>query len=330
MPIYVPEDFKHYAKKYSKKEDLHDNLAIRKKEAPKEAPKEFPKESPKDISFFELLLEDYLKKKKGNFFLFYSLFNEFERYSSAKEKKERNGNSAILSYLALERASQIISLSSYCTSLVTAPVSKERITDSINTKFYGHTNYLSEFFKTETLMLLHGEKLSVVPLTVHIPLNSVSKKVKEICKNKKLSLGIVKLLKKILELPSYNTREKKLAMCSFNPHAGEGGLLGREELDYIKDFLSFLQKHDLPIEGPFASDALFLENNRRRYRLIIGWYHDQVLTPFKALEGYRGVNCTIGLPFLRVSPDHGTAFDIAKRGLAISDSMEACLDLVFQ
>ncbi|MCB1166561.1 MAG: 4-hydroxythreonine-4-phosphate dehydrogenase PdxA, partial [Leptospiraceae bacterium] len=113
----------------------------------------------------------------------------------------------------------------------------------------------------------------------------------------------------------------KIALCGLNPHSGEGGLLGTEELDFLQDFATRLRNRNLPIEGPLSADGLFVDHVRRQYRLILACYHDQGLIPFKSLEGMDGINVSVGLPFLRSSPDHGTAFTLAGKNQAHAGSM---------
>ncbi len=210
-----------------------------------------------------------------------------------------------------------------CSGLFTAPLAKEWVIRSGQKKFRGHTDYLAEKFNCQVLMLMHGKTLSVVPLTVHVPLKDVPKKLRKTLNNSNL-LG---LLQKIQQIPEYiNTR---WALCSLNPHVGEGGLLGTEE-KFLRKFCNQLLEKEIAIDGPLSADALFMPSIRNSYRLVLSCYHDQGLIPFKALEGHHGVNCTIGLPFLRTSPDHGSGFDISGKGRASAESIVRALDLVIQ
>jgi 4-hydroxythreonine-4-phosphate dehydrogenase len=194
--------------------------------------------------------------------------------------------------------------------LLTAPISKEWISRVTGRDFPGHTDYLAESFGREVLMLMHGPHFSVIPLTMHIPLVRVVPELRRVIERPALLANLLSLMK----LNGYSGG--LFAMCGINPHAGEGGVLGTEEIEFLNHKCEQWRGAGLPLEGPIPADAAFLEESRCRYRLILCAYHDQALIPFKAIEGRWGVNCTIGLPFLRTSPDHGTAFSIAGQGLA--------------
>jgi 4-hydroxythreonine-4-phosphate dehydrogenase len=187
--------------------------------------------------------------------------------------------------------------------------------------FLGHTEFLSDYFGRPVLMLMHGKSLSVIPITVHVPLMEVSGALKRKMNDPDF-LANLKILARWKEL------EGRWALCGMNPHAGEDGLLGREELDFMRERADHWRREGLPLDGPLASDGIFQQFHENRYRLVLAAYHDQGLIPFKALEGKQGVNCTVGLPFVRTSPDHGTAFDLAGRGLADPSSFLAAFGLV--
>jgi len=227
--------------------------------------------------------------------------------------------SGLLSLTALKLACEFIANHKVC-GLCTAPLSKEAVS-LVVPDFHGHTDYLADFFQSDVIMLMHGLRFSVIPLTVHIPLQSVSEKLK-------IALYKPSLISLLKKLQTYSSYQGPVAIASLNPHAGENGLLGSEENDFIIDAAGKMQQAGIPIEGPFPADGLFQEDIRSRYRLILTCYHDQGLIPFKAIEGKNGVNVTIGLPFLRTSPDHGTAFNIAGRGIADSTSMKRSLQVL--
>ncbi len=170
-------------------------------------------------------------------------------------------------------------------------------------------------------MLMHGRELSVVPLTVHVPLAHVAAQLH----HRMNDAALIGILKKVHGWKPYVST--RWALCGMNPHAGENGLLGHEEQDFMAPIADRWRAEGLPVEGPLPADGVFQEYHRGRYRLILSAYHDQGLAPFKALEGKTGVNCTIGLPFIRTSPDHGTAFEIAGKGIADPLSFEAAFDL---
>ncbi|MDH5654784.1 MAG: 4-hydroxythreonine-4-phosphate dehydrogenase PdxA [Spirochaetia bacterium] len=222
--------------------------------------------------------------------------------------------SGMLAFEALRRACDYI-LSSGCSGLVTAPLSKEWVSEGIQTHFSGHTDYLAERFQTDVLMLMHGRKFSVIPLTVHIPLSKVSQELKKTVSSETLS----KLLRLTNQLAVFS--KKKWALCGINPHSGEGGHIGSEEVDFLNQAAENWRRIGLPVDGPFSADGIFMKDNLINYRLVLSAYHDQGLIPFKALEGNSGINVTVGLPFLRTSPDHGTAFGISGKGKADPRSM---------
>lgn len=224
-----------------------------------------------------------------------------------------------LAFRALEQACDV-ALTRPVRGLVTLPLSKEWVVRSGVAGFHGHTDYLGERFGSSTLMLMHGRELSAIPLTVHIALGAVSAELRR----KLYDPDLFDLLLRVRKLAAY--RSGPWALCGLNPHAGEGGELGREELDFLNERADAMRSAGLPVEGPFPADALFFPERRARYRLVLACYHDQGLIPFKALEGARGVNVTIGLPIVRTSPDHGTAFDIAGRNSADPRSFCAALD----
>ena len=202
-----------------------------------------------------------------------------------------------------------------CYGLVTAPLSKAHVDQAGIAGFTGHTGYLAHRFRSRVVMLMHGQKFSVLPLTVHIPLKEVSSQLRMAVEDPLL----IGQIESIMQRPAY--KGKKIALCGLNPHSGEDGLLGTEEKEYLDAFSHRLRERGLDIDGPLSADGLFTSDVRAQYRLILACYHDQGLIPFKSLEGMQGINATVGLPFLRTSPDHGTAFSLAGKGIAKPDSM---------
>lgn len=221
--------------------------------------------------------------------------------------------------VALEMACDWIGLHG-CRGLVTVPISKHHVNLALP-GFLGHTEFLSEYFKRPVLMLMHGRNLSVIPITVHVPLLETASVLRK-------KMHDPDFLSNLKILAAWKELGPRWALCGLNPHAGEGGLLGTEELDFMQERADHWRREGLPVDGPLASDGIFQQFHSRRYRLVLAAYHDQGLIPFKALEGREGVNCTVGLPFVRTSPDHGTAFDLAGKGLADPSSFLAALDLV--
>ena len=229
----------------------------------------------------------------------------------AGKPDERSGAAA---FEALKQACDL-ALDHPCHGIVTAPISKEWISRSGRPDFTGHTGYLADRFGCSVLMLMHGEAVSVIPLTIHLPLMQVGDQLRKVLDDADLPGLLLKLMRQ------EPFRGRRWALCGLNPHAGEGGVLGTEEQEFLAPLAERWRQMGLPIDGPLPADAAFLAEARDRYRLILGCYHDQVLAPFKALEGRRGINVTVGLPLLRSSPDHGTAYELAGTGKADSLSM---------
>ncbi|EMP00560.1 PdxA family protein [Leptospira santarosai] len=205
--------------------------------------------------------------------------------------------------------------------LITLPLGKEWVITSGNPEFRGHTEFLAEAYRTKTFMLMSGNDLQVLPLTTHVPLVKVPEFLK--------AIDLRSLADSILSCGKINL-EKPIAFLGLNPHAGEGGKIGREEEEILIPMVRFLKRKGLKVEGPLSADSVFGESARKKFGLYLACYHDQGLIPFKMWEGKKGVNLTLGLPFIRVSPDHGTAFDIAGKGLADSTSFVECLNRVLQ
>ncbi len=210
-------------------------------------------------------------------------------------------------------------------ALVTAPVNKESIVRS-GEPFVGQTEFLSQLAGTnQTAMMLlgHDEQnrwLRVVLATTHIPLKSVSSHLTA----EKIELAIERAAQacRDLELP-----RQRVAVCGLNPHAGEGGQMGLEEIETITPTVKRMQQRGYDVSGPFAADALFYYVLRGHYEAVVAMYHDQGLGPLKMIGFETGVNWTLGLPFIRTSPDHGTAYDIAGQGKANPSSMTAAIRL---
>jgi 4-hydroxythreonine-4-phosphate dehydrogenase len=158
-------------------------------------------------------------------------------------------------------------------------------------------------------MMFWSEPLKVVLATVHIPLASVPGAL-----TRELVGGTIDLAAR--ELPRFGVPRPRLAVAGLNPHAGEGGLLGEEERDVLRPSVEAAQARGVVVEGPFPSDTLFTRATRGEFDAVIACYHDQGLIPIKLLAFGRAVNVTLGLPIIRTSVDHGTAFDIAGRGIA--------------
>lgn len=179
--------------------------------------------------------------------------------------------------------------------LINGPVSKK---DFLNKKYLGMTEYISDYFsKKNTCMLIFNKKLSVCPLTTHLPIKLVSKKINKQNLRNKIIL-IQDFYKKIF------SKKPRIGVLGLNPHC-ESILQKNEDHEIIRPVIRNMKKKNYKISGPIAADTAFLKNNRKNFDVMIGMYHDQVLTPLKTLYEYDAINITLGLSFLRISPDHG-------------------------
>ncbi len=201
--------------------------------------------------------------------------------------------------------------SGYTNKFINGPIDKSKF---LNKKFLGITEYISNKFKViNTGMLIYNKELSVSPLTTHLPIKLVSKKI-----NQKLIINKVILIDKFFRI---NIGFKpKIAVTGLNPHC-ESILKINEDKKIIFPAINKLKKRGFKISGPFPADTIFLKQNRQNYNVIIGMYHDQVLTPLKTLKEYDAINITIGLPFLRVSPDHGPNEKMINKNLSSPTSL---------
>lgn len=204
---------------------------------------------------------------------------------------------------------------------VTGPIDKSTIHGD-DFPFRGHTEYLThEFQATETLMLMTGQDLRVGLVTEHVPLKDVT----ELISKERVELKI-----RLLELSlknDFNISKPKIAVLGLNPHAGDDGLIGEEENNIIKPVIIDLKNKGKLIFGPFPADGFFAAAQHKKYDGIIAMYHDQGLIAFKTLAFETGVNYTAGLPVVRTSPDHGTAYNIAGKNIADENSMRQAIYL---
>ncbi|MCP9768168.1 4-hydroxythreonine-4-phosphate dehydrogenase PdxA [Lacihabitans sp. LS3-19] len=199
--------------------------------------------------------------------------------------------------------------------LVTAPISKENI-QSETFKFPGHTEYLAkEFEKKQVLMFMISEDIRIGVVTGHIPIEQVKKTL-----TKELITSKLKIMIDSLKI-DFGISKPKIAVLGLNPHAGENGLLGDEEINIINPVIEEFKKTGNIVMGPFPTDGFFATGNFKKFDGILAMYHDQGLTPFKMLAFDSGVNFTAGIMGIRTSPDHGTGFDIAGKNLADPGSM---------
>ncbi len=219
---------------------------------------------------------------------------------------------AMLAYI---EACVDLAMAKKISAMVTCPVTKTAM-KMAGSDFHGHTELIAHRSGArEVAMMLAGETLKVVLVTIHIPISLVSKK---------LSIdGIVRTIRMTSQalVERFGIPNPKIGVAGLNPHAGEAGLFGSEEETLIRPAVLAAQKMGLPAEGPLPPDTVFYHAARGRYDSVVCMYHDQGLIPFKMLHFHDGVNITLGLPIIRTSVDHGTAYDIAWQGIADHTSL---------
>ncbi|MCT8328643.1 4-hydroxythreonine-4-phosphate dehydrogenase PdxA [Albidovulum sediminis] len=205
-------------------------------------------------------------------------------------------------------------------AVTTAPISKKALKDGAGFAVPGHTEYLAALAGVDrVVMMLACPDLRVVPVTIHIPLAEVPATLTPALLEETIRITRHGLTE------SFGLAAPRIAVAGLNPHAGEGGTMGAEEQRIIAPVLDRLRAEGMAIAGPLPADTMFHPAARAGYDVAVCMYHDQALIPIKTLDFAGGVNVTLGLPFVRTSPDHGTAFDIAGRGLADPSSLVAAL-----
>ena len=211
-------------------------------------------------------------------------------------------------------------------AIVTNPIAKEVLYAS-GFRYPGHTEFLGHLsdvlfgVTAQPVMMLWSPDLAVVPATIHVALSAVPKLL-----TVDLLLATTRIVAQDLR-QHFGLATPRIVLTGLNPHAGEGGAMGREEIEIIAPAIAILRAEGLNVTGPHPADTLFHAAKRSTYDVVIAMYHDQALIPLKTLAFDSGVNVTLGLPFVRTSPDHGTAFDIAGQGLANPASLIEALRL---
>src|SRR5687768_5077952 len=270
--------------------------------------------SNKVINFYKKLMPDYnfnyqsikdFSKINHRQVNIYQCWEE-ELALTPGQQTEMGGRYAVISLVAAANALK----ENRIHGIVTAPMNKKN-TQSATFNYTGHTPYLKEFFNAqEVIMLMVADQFRVGLLTEHIPVSEVAKHVTR-----------ERLLSKLTSLHQSLVRDfgidkPRIAVLGLNPHAGDEGLIGKEEEEVIKPAIKEAKQNNLIVTGPFSADGFFARQLHNRFDAVLAMYHDQGLIPFKALAAGEGVNYTAGLPVVRTSPDHGTAFDIAGKGKA--------------
>ena len=202
--------------------------------------------------------------------------------------------------------------------LVTAPINKHNI-QSEDFKFPGHTDYLAQELEGDSLMFMVSDDLKVGLLTDHVPVSEVSKHITPELIEKKISIIYNSLVQ------DFNIRLPKIAVLGINPHTGDNGVIGSEDDEVLRPVLESIKKSGKLVYGPYAADSFFGSKNYKKFDAILATYHDQGLIPFKTLAFGNGVNYTAGLSKVRTSPDHGTAYEIAGKGVADNSSFKEAI-----
>ena len=234
---------------------------------------------------------------------------------------ETGGNYALKSLTAAVEALQ----NNWIHGLVTAPIHKKNI-QSANFNFTGHTPYLKHAFNVDNvLMFMVADNMRIGLLTEHVPISEVAGHISAPAIHAKLRIMNNSLIK------DFGIDKPRIAVLGLNPHAGDDGLIGTEEEGIIRPAIKEA-KNTMMVFGPYSADAFFARGQYEKFDGVLAMYHDQGLIPFKSLALGNGVNYTAGLPMVRTSPDHGTAFDIAGKGTADPTSLIAatfeCIDII--
>lgn len=205
-------------------------------------------------------------------------------------------------------------------AIVTCPISKTALRMA-GLPWFGHTDMLAELTETEDYaMAFYSENLKVILATIHVPLKEVPFLIK-----KERVIRTILFAKKACDM--LHIENPRIAVCGLNPHAGEEGIIGREEIEEIIPAIKETKALGINVSGPYPSDSLFWRAYKGEFDIVVGMYHDQALAPFKLVAFDKGVNFTVGLPFVRTSPDHGTAYDIAWQGKADPTSLLEAIKL---
>ena len=228
--------------------------------------------------------------------------------------KKINNNSNLFIERSFNIALKLINLG-FAKKMINGPISKKKF---LNKKYLGITEYLAKKSNSKKIaMLIYNKELSVCPITTHLPLKKVAKQItkKEIYEKVDLITNFYK---------SYRNMNPKIAILGLNPHCESIDKFNEDE-KIIKPTVKYLDNKGYNVSGPFSADTIFLKNNRKNIDVILGMYHDQVLTPLKTLYEYDAINITLGLPYIRISPDHGPNFQMIGKNTSNPKSLESAI-----
>ena len=266
-----------------------------------------------DINFNLIKKAEYANPKRTN------IINCYDQEVKIEIGKQTN-IAGELAFLALENAIEDLNKHTLDV-LVTAPINKKNI-QSEKFNFFGHTDYLANKFNTnDHLMIMVSNQLRIGILTGHIPVKEIANTITE-----DMVLKKIRIMYKSLQM-DFGIRKPKIAVLGLNPHAGDNGLIGSEEIEIISPAIRKATNEKILAFGPFPADGFFGSTNYTAYDGILAMYHDQGMLPFKSFAFEYGVNFTAGLPIVRTSPAHGTAFDIAGKDIASPNSFRQAIYL---
>lgn len=253
-----------------------------------------------------------------------NIFNCWEEEVSITpgQLNDTGGKYAVRSLLAAAKALKQNEIQ----GIVTAPIHKKNV-QSAEFNYTGHTPFFKNYFGVkDVVMILYSGNFRMALLTEHVPVSEVASHISKEAIVSKLTILNESLIK------DFGIEKPKIAVLGLNPHAGDEGLIGREEENIIRPAIKEAKQNNLLVTGPFSADAFFARHYYNRFDAVLAMYHDQGLIPFKSLSTGEGVNFTAGLPIVRTSPDHGTAFDIAGKNKADESSFRAalfeCIDII--
>ncbi len=266
-----------------------------------------------DMNFNLVKKAEYANSKRVN------IINCYEQEVKIDIGKQTN-IAGELAFLALEKSIEDLKQKTLDV-LVTAPINKKNI-QSEKFNFFGHTDYLASKFDTnDHLMIMVKDKLRIGILTGHIPVREIANTITE-----DLILNKIRIMHKSLQM-DFGIRKPKIAVLGLNPHAGDDGLIGKEEIEIISPAIKKANSENILAFGPFPADGFFGSSNYTAFDGIIAMYHDQGMLPFKSFAFDDGVNFTAGLPIIRTSPAHGTAYNIAGKNTASPNSFRQAIYL---
>lgn len=269
---------------------------------------------------------NYLNKKKINIKI--KIINKYSNIKKINKKDfiiydYKSKNVIENSYLSLFYAYNLC-INNHCKAILTLPINKKNIAKKIDKKFIGQTEYFQSLNKKKiSNMIFYSNKLITTPLTTHIPIN----KINNFLSKKNYIYKKIKSLEKILK-KDFKIKKPKMLLLGINPHAGENGIFGNEENKYYLPLLKKIKKDKILVDGPIPADSAFNAKNLKFYDCFITSYHDQALIPFKIISGFKGLNYTGNLDVIRVSPNHGTAYDLVGTKNINKESVLYCFNII--